>query len=213
MNQKRVHLLIASLGLLLFILACELPVATAPPVRSSPAIPLETVIAETAGAAQTQTLRALPPTETATATVPPTKTASLTPSPTDTVVIILPTWTPSITSTPTARSVGNGCDLVSQDPPNNQSFSRNANFEVQWTFRNSGAETWDHGDYDFEYLSGEKIHKDRVYDLPENVDPGGEVTLTVRMKAPEGRGSYTTTWGLIAGNDIRCQVAFKINVK
>jgi hypothetical protein len=213
MNRRSCRPLIASLAALLFVLACEIPVAPTPAISNSPPGSIETIIFETAAAAQTQTLYAIPATETETATLPPTRTPTDTPTPTETIIIKLPTATPSPTDTPGPISAGTGCVLVAQNPANNETIAPKTNFDMQWTLKNTGSEIWGHGDYDFEYISGAKIYKAKRYDLPSNVEPNNEVTITVKMKAPEARGTYTTTWALSSGNTSICTVSLTIIVK
>jgi hypothetical protein len=212
-RQTQFPFLIVTLGTILFILACELPVLATPVISNSPPGSIETIVFETAAAAQTLTFVALPATDTVTATIPPTKTPSITPSPTETVIIKLPTWTPSVTLTATPRSVGESCGLVAQNPENNQIFKSDANFDMEWTLRNTGTVIWSKGDFDFEYVSGDKIYKVKRYDLPTDVEPGNDVVLTVRMKAPDKSGTYTTTWGLLSGKSTVCKVSLTIIVQ
>jgi hypothetical protein len=209
MKPKPFQTIITLSGIMLSMLACELPVVATPVTSNSPSIPIETVIVRTAEAAQTQTANAIPATETMTLTFTPTKTPTVSPTPTETIIIKLPTFTftPIIpTDTPGPISVGPGCDLVTQDPYSNEIIAPKLNFDVSWTLRNTGAEKWAKGDYDFEYLSGPKIFKDRRFDLPSDVESGEEVTFTARLKAPEGPGKYSLNWGLTSGKSTICSV-------
>ncbi|MBL8051654.1 MAG: hypothetical protein JNM46_10570, partial [Anaerolineales bacterium] len=97
MNQK-----ISLIVLLFAMLACALPGASPSvdiPQQPADLNSLQTIIVQTAGAAQTQTAIANPsftPTYTATSTRIPT----ITPSPTVTFIYLLPTLTPIPTITP-----------------------------------------------------------------------------------------------------------------
>ena len=209
MKPKPFHTLIALSGIMLVVLACELPVAATPLASNSPPIPIETVIVRTAEAAQTQTANAIPATETMTLTFTPTKTPTISPTPTITIIIKLPTltFTPiKPTDTPGPVSVGPGCELVTQDPYNNEVIAPKLNFDVQWTLRNTGAEKWAKGDYDFEFISGPRIFKDRRFDLPSDVESGDEITFTASLKAPEESGKYSLNWGLTSGKTTICSV-------
>ena len=213
MNRQKTNILIACLAAMLLVLACGVPVAPTPAFTSPPPGSLETMIIETAGAAQTRTIMAIPPTKTLTATVPPTRTPTNTLTPTETVVIILPTETPSPTDTPGPIKVGDVCELISQDPGNNTRLSPKLNFDMRWTFKNTGGDIWTAGDFDFQYISGAKIHKVKRYDLPTSVEPGNEVTLTVKMRTPEEKGVYSATWGLLSGKTSICKVTYTIFVE
>ena len=213
MNRRTPRPLIAFLAAMLLVLACEIPVAPTPVIATPPRGSIETMIVETGAAAQTQTLFAIPPTETVTATIPPTRTATTTLTPTETVVIILPTTTPSPTDTPGPIKVGDGCELISQDPPNNARLAPKMNFDMQWTLKNTGGEIWSAGDFDFEYVSGDKIYKSKRYDLPTSVEPGTEITLVVKMRTPEQKGVYSSTWALLSGQVSICKVTQTIFVE
>jgi hypothetical protein len=209
MKLKPFYTLIALSGIMLVLLACELPVIVTPVTSNSPPLPIETVIARTAAAAHTQTANAIPATETMTLTFTPTKTPTISPTPTETIIIKLPTmtFTPiKPTDTPGPVSVGPGCELVTQDPYNNEVIAAKLNFDVSWTLRNTGAEKWAKGDYDFEYISGPRIFKDRRFDLPSDVETGEEVTFTASLKAPEEPGKYSLNWGLTSGKSSICNV-------
>ena len=94
MKKNVKHRLIPLLSILLVLFACDLP-ASSVSSASTPVAPgaIETIIFETAAAAQTQTAEFLPPTQTPTR--PPTSTATLTktPLPTSTVLFLFPTNT------------------------------------------------------------------------------------------------------------------------
>lgn len=213
MQPARPLLTFAALVLIVSIVACGIPAAPTPARSNAAPGSIETIIHLTAGAAQTQTLQALPDTATPAPTPSLTRTPTRTPTPTETVIIILPSATPTATDTPGPLQVGSGCELVSQSPANNEVVARKANFDAQLTFKNTGSEIWEQADYDFEYLSGEKIYKVKRYDLTASVEPQGEVTFVVKMKAPEAKGTYSTTWGLVSGNSTVCKVTMTIEVE
>jgi hypothetical protein len=213
MNHKILHTLVASLALVLLVLACEIPSAPTPSISNSPPGSIETLIVETAAAAQTQTISALPATATVSVTPSPTRTLTDTPTPTETVIIKVPTSTDTQTPTPGPISVGAGCELVSQTPANNEIIAPKTKFNPEWTFRNTGSNIWYLGDYDFEFISGDKFYKAKRYDVPSEVEPGNEVTIKAMMKAPEYAGTYTSTWGIISGDSTICKVTFTIIVQ
>jgi len=121
MNGQRIRRISIWLVVSLYLLACALPLMTTPTVPTQ--MPVGTVIAQTADAAQTQTAIYLP-TITLTPTPTPTSTPTKTPtsSPTLVPLIILPflwTATPtvtfSLTQAGTASSEENGTDGGQED--------------------------------------------------------------------------------------------------
>ncbi|GAB4504775.1 MAG: hypothetical protein Fur0043_17690 [Anaerolineales bacterium] len=211
--RKRFALhLILLLLVILLLLACDLsalPVLSAP----SPAPGIETIIAGTSAAAQAQTLSAIPPTATTTSTPLPTYTPTETLTPTATIVLFVfssPTFT--ATSLP-PEAVGAGCQLITQQPPNDTILAPKINFETYWTIKNTGEESWLDTSTDFRYQSGTDINKRDIYDLPYSVGVGSEVTLKVAMKTPEKPGTYTTNWALVTGKKTLCKLSLRIIVQ
>ena len=171
-----------------------------------------TIVAQTAGAAATQTAALLPPTLTPTATLPPTRTPTQTPSLTPTFLFILPTLTRTPTPGESSASGGLGCALVSQSPQDDSKMSKNQAFTMSWKVRNTGSATWDENAVDFVYVSGAKLADVKAVDLPKSVEPDGTVTLKVDMVAPSRSGSVRTVWALHQGKTDFCRLNITINV-
>jgi hypothetical protein len=178
---------------------------------------VETIVAGTAGAAQTQTAVLLAPTFTPTATPTATRTASLTPTFTPTFIFQLRSATPAKTSTPTLgpESISGeyGCRLLDQDPEDGAKLNAKASFDAVWEVRNTGSVTWDENNIDFAFFNGDKLHEESVYDLNKTVKSGEAINLIVDMVAPKNEGKYRTVWSLRRGNDDFCRVTLTINVK
>lgn len=180
---------------------------------------VETVIAGTAGAAQTQTAELLSPTATPSLTPTATHTPSPTPSLTPTFIFFLRSPVPTRTNTPEGGGgtvLGSGdyaCRLVSQDPKDNTVLKPNAKFNMVWQLQNAGTATWVVDDVDFEYVSGRKMQEQDVYDLPLDVAPGETVNMSVAMNAPKVAGDWKTVWTLRAGDDDFCHVNVTIVVE
>jgi hypothetical protein len=210
---KRDHRLMAILFVAVLLLAC-VPVITATPPAAPPTFDpsaLNTVIAQTAGAAATQTFVLLP-------TFTPTATATKTPTeiPTSTPTFLFAIATPTVPSlTPTLEISSNpfACRLVSQDPANGSVVSRNADFAVLWRVINVGANAWDANSVDYHYFSGVKLHKTTAYDLPNSVPTGGQIDIIVNMKAPKEEKVYDTTWALRAGKQDFCKLHLTVDVR
>ena len=195
--------------ILAFALACQIPALSAPAPSISDLIPIETIIAGTAAAAQTQTAMFLPsPTQTATLLPLPTSTFTETPTATATVIFIIP----SATEPFVPGNAGKGCELVSI-VPYNPILNPSEKFDTSWTLKNTGDEIWLSTSADFQYSSGTDMHKNDIYDLPSSVPPQGTTTLTVAMVAPKNSGNYTTTWVLATKKNTYCKVSATIIVK
>ena len=210
MDKFSVRKLILLFATLFILLACEIPVVTAPAASEPEPVPIDTIIAGTVAAAQTQTAVVMPsPTFTLTSTPLPTSTPTETPTPTQTVIFIIPTSTKPFEP----HSVGSNCFLATQNPVNNAAFIPNESFDAEWTLKNTGEEVWFDTDIDFRYTSGRDMHKTDALDLPVSVGAEEQVTLTVAMVAPGDPGSYTSTWVLSTKKKTYCKVSVTIIVK
>ena len=205
-------ILIFATGLIL--LACELPALSLPAVSEPDQVPvpgsIETIVAATAGAAQTQTARVLPTvTMTSTSTLAPTSTPTETPTATETIVFDISTSTkPFVT-----QSAGSTCQVIAQKPVNNSVFDAREAFTTEWTLRNTGSETWLRTDNDFYHSGGTDMHRTDALDMSNNVGASGEVTFNVEMFAPRNAGTYTSIWSLGSKKQTLCKVSVTIVVK
>ena len=216
---KRNDRLLAVLFAMVFLLACApLAAPTAPPTYDL--LSINTSIASTAEAALTQTAFFITPTLTPTATLIPTKTPLPTETPSATFIFALPTFTPTLTETLTPTQVtlsvsGDDfkCQLISQSPANNTVISHSAAFDAHWQVANIGKLPWDENNANYLYSSGQKMYKTRAFDFNQTVAPGGMIEFVVPMRAPDGSGTYTTTWKISSGKDVFCPMSIKIVVK
>lgn len=178
---------------------------------------VETIVAGTAGAAQTQTAVLIPATPTATSTPTVTRTATVTPTMTPTFLWLWKTATPRVaaTLTPTDEPPGGefSCRLIDQDPEDGSKLSKNTDFDAVWEVRNTGTRTWDAGSVDFIYISGRKMHEEAAYDLPRKVNPDATIDLIVDMTTPKTAGTYKVEWALRRGDTEFCFVNMSIVVK
>jgi hypothetical protein len=163
------------------------------------AIPVDTVVAQTAAAAFTQTQSLVTPTETATLTPMPTPTETL---------------TPTMTLTPfLSASAGEfNCRVLSQSVRNGTHFGPRQHFEMGWNVRNNGDVDWDPGSVDFAYFSGTKMFQAEFLPLPEAVQTGALANLSAGLVSPKKDGTYTTVWALRHGENHFCYVSVKIIV-
>jgi hypothetical protein len=164
----------------------------------------------------TGTPTALPPTHTLVPTQ--TGTASITPILPTSTITITPTKTRTITRTvPTAKpkkdSSPSLCPITNQTPSNGAQFKPRSSFTLTWTLRNNSQDTWTQVKLDVAYLSGSHFHRygDRQ-DIARNTAPGQTMDVTLKMVAPASAGSYSETWGLVAGSQPICTFSITIQV-
>ncbi len=170
----------------------------------------------TIGAQVMQTVAAMP-----TATPYPTAQPPAATAVPATAVVIAPTTAPTsvpATSVPivvhTAVPVEYSCRVVSVSPASGTQVDPGYDFDGVWVIKNTGTKTWSLGEVDFNYLKGTKFQKYADgFDLPQAVNPGGQLTLTVDMAAPHEKGTYTTTWILVKGNTNICRLNLDLTVK
>jgi hypothetical protein len=189
-----------------------------PSVPAFPTAPpgaVETIVAGTAGAAQTQTAVLVPSTSTPTFTPTATRTPTLTPTFTPTFIFRLRTATPRKTATSTLGSTSGdyACRLLDQDPADGTKINAKTDFDAVWEVRNTGSASWDQNSIDFAFFNGDKLHKRAIYDLNNSVNSGASINLIVDMVAPKDAGRYRTVWSLRRGNDDFCRVTLTIIVK
>ena len=187
---KRVIILITLASLLY---ACG-PTAPLEPTIDVDAI--HTFAAETVIAEFTQTARAVPPTSAATATGDVTATPEVTTQPTETAV---PTNNPfEVTATETL------CDdakwVADVTVPDGTEMTPGQDFVKTWKVRNTGSCTWGTG-YSAIFAYGEKM-SGVAEPMTSAVAPGEEVEISVRFKAPDNAGEYSTYWRLANASSI-----------
>lgn len=233
LNRRIVRRISLCLVMGLIILGCASPAFVTPPPSTPLSSSIETIIVHTAVAAQTQTAIVLPPTETLTASPFPTKTVTITPTPTPTIVFLFLTKTSSPEDlladdegNGTGGSGGNGyvkptatpsewaCRVISRSPAHDTVIPRGTTFRAIWTVENTGTKTWPKKGVDVVYHSGADLRIGKPYiDIPTTVGPGGRITITVTLKAPNYPKVYSTRWGLRVGRTDFCGVKFVIEVK
>lgn len=242
MNKRNVRRLTLWLIVIVVILGCGTPALITPPPSASSPDSIETIIIQTAAAAQTQTAIVLPPSATPTLIPSPTRTFTVTPTPTATVLFLIATNT----SLPTATSlfVGGGggstgggtgagsgdngsgfvkptatpqewtCRVLSKSPANNTVITAGTSFKATWTVQNTGTKTWPKKGVDVVYQSGARLNAGKpYYDIPAGVGPGGTVTISVTMDVPKRPKEYSTRWSLMVGKTHFCSVQFVFEAK
>lgn len=158
-----------------------------------------------------------------TATTAPTSTETPLPQPTNTTApvlptatntIVWPTWTPGPSATPLSSATPNtvAC-TVTQTVDFGDDFPKSADFDGNWTIKNTSGSTWLASETDIRYLSGTKMHSGSdVYDLSGDVAANGSTTFIVDLTAPNTNGRYTTTWGVMQGSRTLCVLSITLDV-
>lgn len=242
MNNRNYRTTYSLLALTLFLLACAVPsLATSVPVQKTDpqaAGALETVIAQTVVAAQTQTAT-LQPTVPDLADVTPTFTPSTTPTlPTSTPTfffslytstpgIFIETSDPSIAiesggSTGSSTQASNPYPITKlewscagngwRNPGNGAQVSPGQNFSVYFTVTNNGTKTWTVNTIDFVHRGGFRHNGGMIQDIGSGVAPGGKLTVKVSFTAPKKEGEYRSNWALKVGNNSFCGISINFKV-
>ena len=231
MNKRKYRRITLSLVFGLVILGCASPVLITPPAPSTQSSgSIETTVAQTAVAAQTQTAIVLPPTRTQTTTPASTPTITITPTPTATFLFTFQTET----SLPEGLFADDDwydddkdsgyvkpvvvrewdCRLVSRSPAKGTVIKGGTDFRAVWTVENTGTKTWPKKGVDIVYHSGAHLHEGKAYyDIPRAIGPGGKVTISIAMVAPKLSKVYSTRWSLRVGKKDFCSIRFSIEVK
>ncbi|MGB4595884.1 MAG: NBR1-Ig-like domain-containing protein [Anaerolineaceae bacterium] len=196
-NSKKIYALLLVL-VVLAISACA-PKATPTPIG----VYIETSVAATMQVQATaDSLRALEqrmtqmamPTATLAPTWTPTAAPTVAPQPTSAPIVTQPpvVLPPANTAVPTITSLCLKATLVSETIPDGTVKSKGEDFDKTWVFKNAGTCTWT-TEFDFSLISGERLGGTDI-DLPQTVAPGGELTITIDMSAPDSAGDYTGWW-------------------
>jgi hypothetical protein len=175
---------------LLGLSACNLPLSAA----NTTATLNVTQAYQTVEARLTQAALASPA---ATSPVPPTETkpAATTQASGD--------GTPTITPTPKASvtAAAKLCDQAEPGTPIDVTIQDDTQmlpgqtFTKVWRLRNSGTCTWSK-DYSIAVFSGESMDAPSSVPLPNKVEPGGSMDISVDLVAPGTAGSYQGNWKL-----------------
>jgi len=189
-----------------------------------PVSDVNSIIVQTAAAAQTQTAVSLPTaTTTLTPTIAPTGEYGFlieTPS------FAIETLDPSLKT----ESVQYGylpvkpkydfeyskydwsCVGVGRYPPKGQVMRAGKPFVATWTVVNNGQRDWTQNTIDFVYKSGYRHTGFRIQDLDRYISSGRDITLYVDFIAPKTPGTYYAVWQLKVGKNGFCGIQFEFRV-
>ena len=101
------------------------------------------------------------------------------------------------TSTPQAC---NQAYFVTETIPDDTKFNPGEGFTKTWTFQNIGTCTWN-TNYKLVFVSGDAMDGPQSVNLPNNVAPDQQVTVSVDLKTPATEGTYTGYWTLKADDE------------
>lgn len=130
------------------------------------------------------------PTETPSPTSPPTATPTSLPSPT----LISASATPA---PPTAAPLPCLAAKFVKDVtvPDGTRFNPGASFTKTWQLQNTGSCSWDE-DFSIVFVDGDQLGGDDSVPLPDQVNPGERVNVSVDLVAPNNPGTYRGDWML-----------------
>lgn len=197
MNQTVQRILFFALAMLLVLSACAPAAAPAP--TQDPALVqqlIEQSVQLTVAAQNLETAQAVPP---ATETPLPTDTAFPSPTP------IIPSATPFVVVPPTSAPSGGGgggtttkpdyaCAIFPQRPFDYAKFAKGDDFDIEWTFTNTGTKPWRAGT-DLKYSNGPQLTTVTLLELPE-IKPGDSYEVVLDAKAPNESGTFIMVWSL-----------------
>ncbi len=202
--KRRWYLLVAAV---LLILSCDIATFGAPQeIPTSVPGAIDLMVAQTAGAAATQTAAMIPPTATLTLTPLPTLVPQATPTITPTFIFIV------FTPTKLGGARGYSCNYISQYPKDGTNMNGKTAFTGKWKVTNDGGIAWDPSVVDFIFIDGTNFGTANETPLPTKVGIGDSITLSVSMIAPNRHGKYTTIWSLRAGVKAFCSLSMTIKV-
>jgi hypothetical protein len=145
-------------------------------------------------------------------------------APTAETLIEEPTEEATPTSTiaaPVATETPEACTdraaFVSETIPDGTAFKPGDAFTKTWTLRNAGTCTWTTR-YALSFYNGDQMGGANQTQLPKEVLPGGQITLSANLTAPSQPGTYRGNWmlmndqGKLFGLGEQAQTAFWVEI-
>lgn len=187
--QQKIGLL--ALVIILLLSACNVPKPATQVTPTEPDI-AKTFAGQTISAMSTQIVQTNDALGTPTPPVLPTNTEALLPTNTVPVATLMPA-TATVTST-TALP----CDVggfVSETIPDGTSYNPGQVFTKTWTIKNTGSCTWT-TNYAVVFVSGDSMGAPASKQLTTSVAPGGTITITMDLTAPNKAGNFRADFKL-----------------
>jgi uncharacterized protein YraI len=125
---------------------------------------------------------------------------------------VLPTPIPPVPAAPAAPVGAEECIMLDQSVVFGQVFLPNTPFEARWRVLNTGAATWNPGEVNVRYLSGDVVHTTAEVPLAQAVPPGGIIDISVPAVAPAAAQNYSALWGVTRGAEVLCNLFIVIEV-
>jgi hypothetical protein len=206
MKRSNFKLILAAALLLMFALACGLPLPTPAPLATADTAPLYTQAAQTLVAQLTQAAADLAATQQAPVSSPtpgelldtPTPLPTLAPPATFTpfpTASPLPTITP-ILATATPEKLCNAARFVEDvSIPDGTRMNPGEGFVKIWELENVGTCTWSE-DYELVFSRGDQMGGPDSLSIDQEVDPGDRIQIAVDLIAPTSKGEYRGNWML-----------------
>ena len=197
--------------MMFLIMACNLGVQ-ATPDASATLYPLYTAAAQTLEAMATQADTTSPGSALATSTL--SLGENLTATPTSTLSIATSTLYLSPVSIKRCDAAAFVKDVTISD---GTILSPGTTFAKTWRLQNVGTCTWT-SSYAVAFISGDGLSGPSAISLPENVNPGDTVDLTVNLVAPSQKGHYRGNWklrntsGVLFGIGTNADTAFWVDI-
>ena len=192
-HKKRTLSVIGVSLSLLWLAACNPTVPTSTPTLDLN--PFRTEVAATVLAQVTRDLALTPsvtPLSSPTAMNLPTSTPSLTVSPSPSATATLSSGTPK-------AGTENRAQWVAQSIADDTIFAPGETFTMTWRLKNTGTSTWTAG-YLLRYYSGDTFGAPKEISMGREVLPGGEIDISIHMKAPANPGSFRSDWVMSSEN-------------
>jgi hypothetical protein len=126
------------------------------------------------------------------ATAAPAQTTESTPADTSTPVATATSTPIPATNTPVVLCYQAGF-IADITIPDGTKLAAEKDFTKTWRLRNTGTCSWD-TDFDIVFVSGTNLAANKSYDIPEKVNPGETVDISIKMESPAKDGNYTSSW-------------------
>lgn len=107
------------------------------------------------------------------------------------------------------------CRLRSIDPMPGTGFARGDDFDLRLTVENISSQWWYADDIDLAIIDGDNFLDNASaerFDIHDNVAPGETFTKILDARAPQERGTYTMTIGIVKGYEVLCSFDETITV-
>ena len=166
-----------------------------PSPEATPTIDPIVLLTDVAGTVQAEITQAALLTPAATLAPPPTST----PLPVPTLPLPAAPTSPAGTLGQPAVTPDNATWIEDVETPDGTIFEPGDRFTRKWKIENTGTTTWN-TDYRMIYYGGQPIMCDEAdmnINLQQTVDPTNQITISVRMTAPDPHGTYSNYFRMV----------------